>query len=314
MMTFATQNETRDLPVQRRDVVLVVDDSPDALSLINDTLEEAGMDVLVALEGRQALNIIKKIRPDLILMDGVMPHMDGFETCKAIKADASLTDIPVIFMTGLTETEDIVRGLESGGVDYLVKPVKPNELVARIRVHLSNARMTSSARLALDNAGQHLMTVNTLGQVLWATPQSYALLASAGATEKWMQDSLTKQLRNWIARAPEPSAQLPVNGLKGKLSLKPLGMNESGQWLLRLVDTSLPEGAPKLKDQLGLTERESEVLYWIANGKTNREIAEILVMSPRTVNKHLEQIFPKLGVENRTAAAGIALRALGSSS
>ncbi len=104
---------------ERTDIALVVDDSADALSLINDALESAGMDVLVALEGKQALTIAKRIRPDIILLDAVMPVMDGFDTCRALKADPALAAIPVIFMTGLTETDDIVKGLECGGVDYL---------------------------------------------------------------------------------------------------------------------------------------------------------------------------------------------------
>ncbi|WP_352260223.1 helix-turn-helix transcriptional regulator, partial [Psychrobacter sp. TB55-MNA-CIBAN-0194] len=83
---------------------------------------------------------------------------------------------------------------------------------------------------------------------------------------------------------------------------------EQKEVLLKLEDGDKPAGPALLKQELGLTDRESEVLHWIANGKSNRDIAEILEMSPRTVNKHLEQIFPKLGVENRTSAAGVALR------
>ena len=147
-------------PLSQTDTVLVVDDSPDALSMINDALEAEGMDVLVALEGKQALTIAKRIRPDVILLDAVMPVMDGFETCRQLKQNADLADIPVIFMTGLSDTDDIVRGLEVGGVDYLVKPINPTELLARMKVHLSNARLTKSAQSALDSTGQHLFTAD----------------------------------------------------------------------------------------------------------------------------------------------------------
>ena len=303
---------------QRRDVVLVVDDSPDTLTLINDTLEAAGMDVLLALDGKQALMIAKRIQPDVVLMDGMMPNLDGFEACRLMKAEALLCNIPVIFMTGLNDTQDIVRGLEAGGVDYLVKPVKPDELLARIKVHLRNARVSNTAQAALDHAGQHLMTVNVLGQITWATPQAHALLAKAQvntptATD-WQQGQLAAQLRHWLSQTPDAQAQLPLHGLLVPISLRMLGREPNGQCLIRLVD-EVPanlrvKNAAVLKQELGLTERESEVLYWIANGKTNREVAEILGMSPRTVNKHLELVFPKLGVENRTAAAGIALRCL----
>src|SRR5580704_2228731 len=126
------------------DIVLVVDDSPDALRMLTDLLEEAGMTALVALEGDQALAIVEKITPDIILMDAVMPSIDGFETCRRLKHNKALAHVPVIFMTGLSETQDIVKGLEAGGVDYVTKPIVPDELLARIRVHLANARLAHS--------------------------------------------------------------------------------------------------------------------------------------------------------------------------
>ena len=300
----------------RNDIVLVVDDSSDALSLINDTLESAGLDVLVALEGKQALTIARRIRPDIILLDAIMPKMDGFETCRALKADARLASIPVIFMTGLTDTEDLVRGLESGGVDYLTKPINPSELLARMKVHLSNARLTNSAQTALDSTGQHLLTVSTQGKIQWATPQAYALLAKARADEQWQDQQLAPQLQRWLAHEPKNNQQLALAKLEYPLAVKlvndPNAEHKNSEKLLKLIDGQRPSGAAMLKLQLSLTERESEVLYWTANGKTNRETAEILTMSPRTVNKHLEQVFPKLGVENRTAAAGVALRLMNS--
>lgn len=292
------------------DIVLVVDDSPDALSLIHDTLESANMDVLVALEGRQALTIAKRIRPDIILLDAVMPNMDGFETCKALKADVTLASIPVIFMTGLSDTDDIVRGLEAGGVDYLTKPIQPNELIARMRVHLNNARLHHTAQSALDNMGQHLITVARTGEMLWATPQSYALLAKAKASLEWQTQKLVPQVKLWLMHAPEVGHSLTLQELDYPLTLKFMGFTEQQDALLKLEDGEKPTGSVRLREELGLTDRESQVLHWLANGKTNREIAQILEMSPRTVNKHLEQVFPKLGVENRTAAAGIALRVL----
>lgn len=204
----------------KNDIVLVVDDSADALSLINDTLEAANMDVLVALEGKQALTIAKRIRPDIILLDAIMPTMDGFETCRALKSDANLASIPVIFMTGLSDTDDIVRGLEVGGVDYLTKPIKPSELLARMKVHLNNARLTNSAQLALDSTGQHLMTVSDEGHIMWATPQTYALLAKARASTEWQQQALTQQLKQWLSHQPDIESRLPLIGLEYPLSVR----------------------------------------------------------------------------------------------
>src|SRR5580658_2832369 len=121
---------------ETRDIVLVVDDSPDTLRLLTDALEEAGMTVLVAREGEHALSIVEKVVPDVILMDALMPGTDGFATCRKLKQNRALAHVPIIFMTGLTDTEHIIEGLEAGGVDYISKPIVPGELLARIRVHL----------------------------------------------------------------------------------------------------------------------------------------------------------------------------------
>ncbi|WP_299595179.1 response regulator transcription factor [uncultured Microbulbifer sp.] len=292
------------------DIVLVVDDSPDTLSLINDTLEQAGIDALVALDGSQALNIARRLRPDMILLDAVMPGLDGFETCRLLKADPELASIPVIFMTGLTDSENIVRGLESGGVDYLTKPIQPSELLARMKVHLNNARLTSSAHQALDSTGQFLFTVDAAGRMHWATPQTYALLSSAGVLESELQQKMGAELQVWLSRNPAAGHKLKLDGLQKPLAVVFIEQRDSNTFLLKLVDDGGPAGEEVLREKLALTKRESEVLFWIANGKTNREIGEILDVSPRTVNKHLEGVFSKLGVENRTAAAGIAIRAL----
>src|ERR1700749_4749217 len=99
---------------KRRDIALVVDDSPETLRLLTDALDGAGMTVMVAMDGVAALRIVEQITPDIVLLDAVMPGIDGFETCRQLKRDAGLSNVPVIFMTGLTETEHIVHGLEAG--------------------------------------------------------------------------------------------------------------------------------------------------------------------------------------------------------
>src|SRR5260221_14362818 len=162
---------------KKRHIPLVVDASPETLRLLTDALDGAGMTVMVAMDGAAAMRIVDKITPDIILLDAVMPGMDGFETCRRLKRDAGLSNVPVIFMTGLAETEHIVRGLEAGGVDYVTKPIVIEEMLARIRVHLGNARLTQSARAALDVSGRFLFAVNRHGRILCATQQGQKLLA-----------------------------------------------------------------------------------------------------------------------------------------
>ncbi|MCA1436980.1 response regulator [Bradyrhizobium sp. BRP20] len=296
---------------KKRDVALVVDDSPETLRLLTDALDSAGMTVMVALDGAAAMRIIDQITPDIILLDAVMPGIDGFETCRRLKRDAGLANVPVIFMTGLAETEHIVRGLEAGGVDYVTKPIVIEEMLARIRVHLGNARLTQSARAALDVSGRFLFAVNRHGNVLWATPQAQKLLSDhhGAQTDDFV---LPPTLLQWLEQAKAKSgsksqaASLPDNP---QLRFYYMGETAPNEFLLRLskeAGTALP---PEFTSELGLTTREGEVLAWLSKGKTNRDIAQILGLSPRTVDKHLEQIYAKLGVENRTAAAAIAANA-----
>lgn len=292
-------------------VVLVVDDSLDCMQMLNDALEDAGFTVLVALEGSQALTITHNIRPDIILLDAIMPHMDGFETCRQLKRRAQLADVPILFMTGLSDTDHVVMGFEAGGVDYVTKPINIHELLARMRAHLNNARITRQARRALDGAGQFLLTVDSDGQLRWATPQVCQLLEQAGAglDATRLQPAVSQRLADWLRQRPEAGQQLRLVLAGGALQLELLTLMDGKEYLLRLSHShNDDDDSALLRQKLGLTQREGDVLLWIARGKANREIGQILAMSPRTVNKHLEQIFRKLGVENRTSAAAVALK------
>jgi DNA-binding response OmpR family regulator/DNA-binding CsgD family transcriptional regulator len=299
---------------KKRDVALVVDDSPETLRMLTDALDGAGMTVMVALDGASAMRIVDQITPDIVLMDAVMPGMDGFETCRRLKRDAGLDNVPIIFMTGLSETEHIVRGLEAGGVDYVTKPIAIEEMLARIRVHLANARLTQSARAALDVSGRYLLAVNDAGKIKWATPQAQKLLADTLALNADDDFVLPDPIPHWLDQAQKGKAgskAAAVASLAGneQLRLQYVGKLGPSEFLLRLAKDSGADPPAEFASELGLTTRESEVLSWLAKGKTNRDIAQILGLSPRTVDKHLEQIYSKLGVENRTAAAAIAVNA-----
>jgi DNA-binding response OmpR family regulator len=289
-----------------KDIVLLVDDSPDALGFLTDALEQSGFSVLIATSGQAALNIAERITPDIILLDAVMPSMDGFETCTRLKANAAVTQVPVIFMTGLTDTEHVVRALEAGGVDYLTKPINIDELRARIRVHLSNARSAQSARVALDAAGRHLLAVRANGAIHWSTPQATRLVNAATGRDDGLE-IVSQHIAEWLAnRATDALRDAPLTiqqADRATLQLTFLGAMGPDEHLFRLTAASDKSADVMLRQHFSLTVRESEVLLWIAKGKANRDIADILGLSSRTVNKHLEQIYVKLGVENRASAA-----------
>jgi DNA-binding NarL/FixJ family response regulator len=300
-------------PVKARDIVLVVDDSPETLGFLTDALEKFGATVLVATEGAHALDIAERITPDVVLMDAVMPGMDGFETTRRLKRNAALAHVPVIFMTGLSETENIVEGLESGGVDYVTKPIVLDELFARIRVHLANARTAQSARHALDTAGRTLLAANREGAILWCTPQAVKLIEEA--LPDWDGAALPEPLRTWLRVVGGPVATMPAPPTipiddQRRLHFSLLSATSESEILFRISIDGTDAQTAILRKLYAVTMREAEVLLWVAQGKSNRDIAEILGLSPRTVNKHLETIYQKLGVENRASAAIVAVRAL----
>jgi DNA-binding NarL/FixJ family response regulator len=295
-----------------RPTILAVDDAPETLSLLSDILENAGMTTLVVRSGASALALIGQVQPDLILMDALMPKMDGFEACRRIKKIREFTHTPIIFMTGLSDTEHVVKGFESGGVDYVAKPIIPDELLARIRVHLANSRLARSARIALDISGAPLAAVDIRGRVLWITPEASKLLRQAIGSvppgEPPWQESIAPILARIVVEKLDKAAirETPDGSLFASL----IGEAGPGEYLIRFSDSSLAGDDEILRKSFELTAREAEVLRWLAQGKSNRDVAAILACSPRTVNKHLEQIYQKLRVENRTAAAMLALRVL----
>ena len=301
-----------------RDIVLVVDDSPETLRLLTDALEEAGMTVLVARAGEHALSIVEKVIPDVVLMDAVMPGTDGFATCRKLKQNRALAHVPIIFMTGLSDTEHIIKGLEAGAVDYISKPIVPGELLARIGVHLANARMAHSARTAPDTFGRFLLAASHTGRVLWYTPQAAKLLGVAFSDFDKEDYVLPHDIQLWLQQSAttlpgsEPTS-IALKGREASIAIRFIYIGQIGpdEYLLRLLEGEIDDDRTLLKKRLTVTEREAEVLLWIARGKSNRDIAEILDLSPRTVNKHLEQIYAKLGVENRASAAALAVRTIG---
>ncbi|WP_068875970.1 MULTISPECIES: response regulator transcription factor [unclassified Phenylobacterium] len=296
----------------RRATIVVVDDEPDSLNFLLDTLDQAGMTVLVASDGQGALDLLQQITPDLVLMDAMMPVMNGFEACRQLKKDKRFEHLPVIFMTGLSETEHVVEGLSAGGVDYLAKPIVVEELLARIRVHLANARITHRSQAALDSSGRFLLSTDETGRMIWCTPRVDELLREL--FPGWQGDQPPAAVEQRLSRlrraGPQDPQSAPVEVGERRLEFTLISRMEPGEFLFRMTETQSGADAGLLQKRHGLTMREAEVLLWLSRGKPNREISEILGISPRTVNKHLEQVFQKLGTENRASAAVLAVRTL----
>ena len=294
------------------DVVLIVDDQPGNLAVLHDALDESGYTVLVATSGEQALARVAQALPDIVLLDAVMPGMDGFEVARRLKASTATAAVPIVFMTGLTETEHVVAAFAAGGVDYVTKPIKPKEVLARIAAHVQNARLQHQARNALDAFGHATLVLRLAdGRLVWQTALARSLLADYYGDEAG--DDAPGELLRWArsqtarhANGGTAATLVVARGAK-RLSFalhEPTGDDE---WLIVLREASDAAIVEAMTLAFKLTSREAEVLYWVVKGKTNRDIGDILGSSPATVKKHLEHVFAKLGVETRTAAANLAM-------
>ena len=320
----------RTLDRANNDVVLIVDDVPDNLAVLHDALDESGYTVLVATHGEAALQRAAQARPDIVLLDAMMPGMDGFEVARRLKAGVATAHIPIIFMTGLTDTEYLVAALAAGGVDYVTKPIKPKEVLARMNVHLQGARQArqearqaGEARNALDAFGYASITVRASdGKLMWQTALAREMLRDYfGDNPDFTKLFVPGRVLDWLhqsqahARAQIEPPRLNIDKGARRLTFRlhqQTGDGEGeaqldGDWLIIMREVNDAAVIEALGLSFKLTAREAEVLYWVIKGKTNKDIGDILGSSPATAKKHLEHIYVKMGVETRTAAAGMAM-------
>jgi putative two-component system response regulator len=200
----------------QRPRLLLVDDEPTNLQVLRHVLQ-ADYRLLFATDGARALQVAREQRPDLVLLDIMMPHMDGYAVCRALKADAATASIPVIFITALNDSQDETAGFDVGGVDYLTKPVSPPVVRARVRTHLSLVRMDElrETRLQIvqrlgraaeykDNeTGMHVIRMSHFAQLL---------ALAAGCSPAWAEDLLNAAPMHDVGKIGIPDAVLRKPG------------------------------------------------------------------------------------------------------
>lgn len=283
--------------------ILIVDDTPANLALVLDALGEAGHELLVAESAQSAFALLAHTLPDLILLDVVMPVMDGFQACAQLKANPAWRDIPVLFMTALDEPGEKVRAFSAGAVDYILKPVHAPEVLARVQAHLQIRALQRSLEEELA------MRIEAENQLRQSLDRAVVLVAKDGRIV--FSSRLAEALLHRFFPGHE-AGRLPAALEAPDSPLHVRHFAEPGRDDLRLLileEPNHPPGPAALL-KLGLTPREAEVLYWLAQGKSNPDIATILGAGVRTVHKHVENIFRKLGLETRNAAALVAIEIL----
>lgn len=326
--------------------ILIVDDTSAILALLYEQLEQNGFSVMVAENGVSALQRIRRLKPDLILLDVLMPTLDGFETCRRLKTDPATQEIPVIFMTGLHDINEMVRGFAVGGVDYITKPLQMPEVLARIHTHLTIRRLQQQLQEQIELLEQHVheRTLALQAEITRRRQQEAEkqnLLDMVGkqsdqlrALTAWVIDShhqhgvgLSTTLRaqmtatlqivhihldlinNTVAHLDDKhSRELIINQTTNlRTSLAQLE-EELGIFVLEINKPS--PAAQEVVDNplIKLSAREREVMQLIVDGKANAEIAELLYVSETTVRTYRSRILHKLELDDVTALIKFALK------
>ncbi|MEM8856814.1 MAG: response regulator transcription factor [Chloroflexota bacterium] len=310
--------------------ILVVDDVPANIGVLIETLPDAGFEVRVAGNGLAALEQVAYELPDLILLDIHMPGIDGFETCRRLKADPATQDIPIIFLSAMSETVDKVRGLQLGGADYVTKPIQVDEVLARVNTHLTLKYMKQQLHeknIELESLVQEkaveLTEANALlkaeterregddmvrdSAVMLAQILSTQLLShpDQGASLHHVFTEMIRELNDinqlLIKTCPSHSnisqAQESINKLSMQISQLISGLEQA--------DKSKDLEIERLSQ---LSDREKQVLIRVTSGHTNADIAQELALSEATVRTYRMRIMNKLEIFHLPGLTRFALR------
>ncbi len=221
-------------------IILIVDDMPANLGVLSDVLDDAGFEVWIAQSGQVALDRVNFALPDLILLDVMMPELDGFETCRRLKGDPKTAAIPVIFMTALSESESKVRGLNLGAVDYITKPFQQDEVLARVRLHLRLQSLTKT--LADRNQDLEVRVAERTSDLERALKELKETHISLVRSEKL---SSLGQLLSGVAH----EINNPVNFIHGNLT-HACNYADDLMKMLQLYQAYYPDPTPELARQL----------------------------------------------------------------
>jgi len=336
------------LSTPKQATVLIVDDIPENIALLLNTLRDAEFHVLVAESGKSALERLKYVIPDVILLDVAMPGLNGFQTCLRIKRNPATAQIPILFLTAHDEVINKVHGFQIGGVDYITKPIEVEEVLVRIETHITLNRLqreiksqnktlevrvqerTAELEEEIERRKEHEAGRQKLLDIL--SHQSDQL----SSMTQWLIDSqqerhektfttlyvgMTDELSQIIAQLQSHQSALesyPENNLDFSM-LETTELKDALTSLILLqarLESTLPPSTLLSEEEreilegplLKLSAREREVLQLVANGKSYTEIAELFNISPTTVRSHRSRIMQKLGLRDSSDLMKFAIR------
>jgi CheY-like chemotaxis protein/DNA-binding CsgD family transcriptional regulator len=258
--------------------VLAVDDDVDNLRVISRCLQAHGCRVLKALDGKTALDRAHHERPDLILTEAIMPEMDGFETCRRLKADETLQKIPIIFMAAPAGPDEKVKAFELGAVDFIAKPIQPEEVLVRVRTHLRLQRLIEHLQERVRR-----QTENWAG----ANQALKAMLDQREMEKRSIEQVMVANLKRYVFPYLD--------------ELDRLRIGKDAKSFVRLIRTNIEQLIAPVSKRLSgayldLTPTEIKVADMIRQNKRTKFIAERLNTSPSTVEKHRNKIRKKLNI------------------
>ena len=322
----------------KRPIVLIVDDTQIEIQIMTTALSMKGYQTAVAMNGRQALDNVEKIFPDLILLDIMMPGMDGFEVCRTLKGSSRTMDIPVIFLTVKDEIEDIVKGFDAGAVDYVTKPFNSAELLARVRTHVELKKKKDNETYLISRLTATLAEQRQAEEALRQAHDNLELMVEERTAELLLKN---RQLSEEIEERKRAEVNLELKSqkleefntaLKVLLNQRQADKKALEERVLANIKNLIMPNIRKLKKTilkktksevyvniiesnlkkitssfsqtlsskyLNLTSKEIQVAHLIKEGKISKNIAVLLNVSGRTVDFHRKNIRSKLGLRKK---------------